>query len=77
MSTSGRLLLDTNAAIGDIVLPVGTLKEPALTKTISVDLNLNAARDVMEKYKLSIHQIRNRFTMFNSNYVQLEEKRDE
>jgi hypothetical protein len=41
------------------------------------DLNKNAARDVMEKYKLSMHQIRNRFAMFNSNYVELEEKRDE
>jgi len=41
------------------------------------DLNANAARDVMEKYKLSMHQIRNRFYMFNSNYVELEEKRDE
>ena len=41
------------------------------------DLNKNAARDVMEKYKLSMHQIRNRFYMFNSNNVDLEEKRDE
>ncbi|MGA2764647.1 MAG: NADH:ubiquinone oxidoreductase [Spirochaetia bacterium] len=41
------------------------------------DLNKNAARDVMEKYKLSMHQIRNRFSMFNSNNVDLEEKRDE
>ncbi|HET6487126.1 MAG TPA: NADH:ubiquinone oxidoreductase [Spirochaetia bacterium] len=41
------------------------------------DLNKNAAHDVMEKHKLSEHQIRNRFTMFNTNLVQLEEKRDE
>jgi coenzyme F420-reducing hydrogenase gamma subunit len=41
------------------------------------DLNKNAARDVMEKYKLSMHQIRNKFYMFNSNYVTLEEKLDE
>jgi hypothetical protein len=31
----------------------------------------------MEKYKLSMHQIKNRFYMFNSNYVEVEEKRDE
>jgi sulfhydrogenase subunit delta len=41
------------------------------------DLNLNAAHDVMEKYKFSLHQMRNRIYMFNSNYVQLEERRDE
>jgi coenzyme F420-reducing hydrogenase gamma subunit len=41
------------------------------------DLNKNAATDVMEKYKWSMHQIRNRFYMFNSNNVELEEKRDE
>jgi coenzyme F420-reducing hydrogenase gamma subunit len=41
------------------------------------DLNKNAAKDVMEKYKFSMHQIKNRFHMFNSNYVELEETRDE
>jgi flagellar hook protein FlgE len=35
--------LDTNGAIGDIVLPVGTLKAPITTKSFSIDLNLNAA----------------------------------
>ena len=30
------------------------------------DLNTHAARDVMEKHKLSLHQIRNRFQMFNA-----------
>ncbi len=41
------------------------------------DLNKNAAVDVMEKHKLSFHQIKNRFYMFNSNYAEVEEKRDE
>ncbi len=41
------------------------------------DLNKNAAKDVMEKYKFSVHQIENRFHMFNSNYVELEETHDE
>ena len=41
------------------------------------DLNANAARDVMEKYKLSMHQIRNRFAMFNANYVEIQEQQNE
>lgn len=36
-------VLDTNVPIGDIVVPVGTLKEPVPTTTFSLDLNLNAA----------------------------------
>ena len=39
------------------------------------DVNVNAARDVMEKHKLSLHQIRNRFQMFNAATVRLEEQR--
>jgi flagellar hook protein FlgE len=35
--------VDTNLPIGDIVVPVGTLKPPIPTKTFSVDMNLNAA----------------------------------
>jgi len=35
--------VDLNAPIGDIVVPVGTLKDPAATKNISVDLNLDAS----------------------------------
>lgn len=37
--------VDTNNPIGDIVIPVGALKEPKPTTTLSVDLNLNAAAD--------------------------------
>ncbi len=34
--------VNTNTAVSDIVLPVGTLKAPTVTNTMSVDLNLNA-----------------------------------
>jgi flagellar hook protein FlgE len=47
-------VLDTNATIGDIVVPVGTLKDPAATNTISVDLNLNAAAATGETFSTSI-----------------------
>jgi flagellar hook protein FlgE len=36
-------VVDTNAPLSDIVVPVGTLKPPVTTKNISMDLNLNAA----------------------------------
>lgn len=36
-------VLNTNAPIGDITVPVGSLKEPIVTDKFSVDLNLNAA----------------------------------
>lgn len=35
--------LSTNGPIGDIVIPVGTLKEPVASTEFSFDLNLNAA----------------------------------
>jgi flagellar hook protein FlgE len=35
-------VLDTNLPIGDIVVPVGTLKEPFATTNLSVDVNLDA-----------------------------------
>jgi flagellar hook protein FlgE len=35
--------VDTNTQVGDIVVPVGTLKAPKPTANISLDLNLNAA----------------------------------
>jgi flagellar hook protein FlgE len=35
--------IDTNAAIGNIAIPVGTLQAPTATTSASVDLNLNAA----------------------------------
>lgn len=40
-NASGRV--DTNSAIGDILIPVGTLKAPLATTKFSLDLNLNAA----------------------------------
>ncbi len=36
-------VVDTNSPVGDIVLPVGTLKPPVATKNMSVDLNLNSS----------------------------------
>ena len=36
-------VLDTNAPVSDITLPVGALKAPIATTTTSVDLNLNAS----------------------------------
>lgn len=41
LSSAG--VLDTNATMGDIVVPVGTIKPPTATRTFSADLNLNAA----------------------------------
>ena len=35
--------VDTNTQVGDIVVPVGTLKAPIPTRNISLELNLNAA----------------------------------
>lgn len=36
-------VLDTNAPIGDITVPVGTVEPPTPTKNFSFDINLNAA----------------------------------
>lgn len=39
-------VVDTNRSIGDIVVPVGSLKAPSATNNISFDLNLTAAGTV-------------------------------
>ncbi len=39
-AVNGRV--DTNAEIGDIVVPVGTMSEPVATTKVSLNLNLNA-----------------------------------
>jgi flagellar hook protein FlgE len=41
--TSEGGVVDTNRTVGDIVVPVGTLKSPTPTTEFSFDLNLNAA----------------------------------
>jgi flagellar hook protein FlgE len=41
--TSEGGVVDTNRTVGDIVVPVGTLKAPSPTTEFSFDLNLNAA----------------------------------
>ncbi len=38
--------VNTNGAVGDILVPVGTLKAPLATTSFSFDLNLNAAASV-------------------------------
>jgi flagellar hook protein FlgE len=40
-ATTGQV--NTNGAIGDIVVPVGSLKKPIITTAFTLDLNLNAA----------------------------------
>lgn len=42
---AGSGTVDTSGAIGDILVPVGTLKKPAATNVFSVDMNLNAAAE--------------------------------
>jgi flagellar hook protein FlgE len=41
--TTQNGVLNTNAPVGDIVVPVGTLKPPVATTAFSLNLNLNAA----------------------------------
>jgi flagellar hook protein FlgE len=47
-------IVDTNAPIGDIVVPVGTLKEPTATDSASVSLNLNAAGPAGDVFSTSL-----------------------
>lgn len=46
--------MNTSGAVGDIVIPVGTLKQPRPTTEFSFDLNLNAAAPDGEKFLASI-----------------------
>ncbi len=46
--------VDTNAPIGDIVVPVGALKEPAATTSASLDVNLNAAGATGDVFSTSL-----------------------
>ena len=43
-STTGEV--NTNGAIGDIVVPVGSLKKATATSSFTVDMNLNSSADV-------------------------------
>ncbi|MCL4851119.1 MAG: flagellar hook protein FlgE [Bryobacteraceae bacterium] len=47
-------VLDTNSAIGDIVVPVGSLKAPQPSTEFSFDMNLNAAAADGAKFSTSI-----------------------
>lgn len=46
--------VDTNAPIGDIIVPVGTMKPPIATKNVTMDLNLNAAAKTGDVYSNSV-----------------------
>src|SRR5262245_17541525 len=41
--TESNGVLSTNGTVGDIVVPVGSIKAPVVTNTFSFDLNLNAS----------------------------------
>ncbi len=47
-------VLDTNRAVGDIVVPVGSLKAPQQSTEFSFDMNLNAAAPDGTKFSTSI-----------------------
>ncbi|MCZ2079220.1 MAG: flagellar hook protein FlgE [Bryobacteraceae bacterium] len=47
-------VLDTNSAVGDIVVPVGSLKAPQPSTEFSFDMNLNAAAPAGTKFSTSI-----------------------
>lgn len=49
-------ILDTNGAIGDIVVPVGAAKQPIATNAFTLDMNLNssAAADATSKFSDTI-----------------------
>jgi flagellar hook protein FlgE len=53
-STDASGAVDTNATIGDIVVPVGTLAAPTATKSMSADLNLNAAGAAGDSFSTSL-----------------------
>lgn len=46
--------VDTNAPIGDIVIPSGALKAPIATKQLSIDMNLNAAAAAGDQFSTSM-----------------------
>lgn len=46
--------VDTNSTLGDVVVPVGTLKAPTPTVNMSVDLNLNAAAASSDSFSTSL-----------------------
>ncbi len=46
--------VDTNTTVGDITVPVGTLKAPSATGSMSVDLNLNAAAASTDGFSTSL-----------------------
>ena len=49
-------MLDTNGAIGDIIVPVGAAKQPIATNAFTLDMNLNssAAADATSRFSNTI-----------------------
>ncbi len=47
--------VNTNGPVGDITVPVGSLKPPVATKNLSFDLNLNAAGKTADTYTTAIN----------------------
>jgi flagellar hook protein FlgE len=47
-------VLDTNKPVGDIVVPVGSIKAPRATTGFQFDMNLNASAATGDKFKTSI-----------------------
>jgi flagellar hook protein FlgE len=46
-------LVNTNGAISDIIVPVGSLKQPIATKSFTLDLNLDSGAEITGKPDLS------------------------
>jgi flagellar hook protein FlgE len=52
--TASGSTLDTNLPVGDIVVPVGTLRQPVASTAFHADMNLNAAAAVGTEFSTSI-----------------------
>lgn len=52
MASGGKI--DTNGPVGDIIIPVGTLRPPVATKNFSFDLNLNSAATAGTEFSSSV-----------------------
>lgn len=53
-TTTASGTIDTNAPLGDLVVPVGSLKPPIATKSFSVDLNLDAGSASGDSFSTSL-----------------------
>ena len=51
---SGSGVLNTNAPLSDIVVPVGNLKSPSATQNMSIDANLNASAATGDQFSTTV-----------------------